>query len=254
MEDREGRIVQATDNACQLLVALRQMDGAGVTELAEELDYAQSAVHAQLNTLRKNGLVVKDENTYRLSLQFMDLAQHIVSRFGNFDIIRSEVDSLAEETGEVAQFATRERGEIVYLYKSKGENAIKTGSFMGKREDLHSTGMGKAILSTLPTDELDEIVSKQGLPRKTENTATTREELLERLDEVRERGYAIDDEENVVGLRCAAVPVMASVDENLGAVSVTGPASRITDDRFESEIVEKIEHTANIIEVNYKFS
>jgi DNA-binding IclR family transcriptional regulator len=230
------------------------MDGAGVTDLADELNYAQSAVHAQLNTLRQNGLVIKDGDTYRLSLQFLELAQHVVSRFGNFDIIRSEVDSLAEETGEVAQFAAREGGEIVYLYQSKGENAVKTGSFMGKREALHSTGMGKAILSATPTEKLEEIVSDSSLPRMTENTATTREELFERLNRARERGYAIDNEEHVLGLRCVAVPVMATEEEPLGAVNVTGPASRMTDERFESEIVDIIERSVNIIELNYKFS
>jgi len=167
MMENEGRIINATENACRILVALKQFGGAGVTELAEELDYSQSAVHAQLNTLRQNGFVVKDKKTYRLSLKFLDVAQHVVSRFGDIDIIRSEVDSLAEETGEVAQFATHEQGKIVYIHKARGDNAIKTGAFMGKREHLHSTAMGKAILSTMPEEEIGEIIDAFGLPGQT---------------------------------------------------------------------------------------
>lgn len=253
MMDCEGRIISATDNACQILTALRQLDGAGVTELADELEYSQGAVHAQLTTLRKHGLVVKDGTTYQLSLQFLEIAQHVTSRFGDIDIIRSEVNSLANETGEVAHFTTRERGKIVYIHKARGDNAVKTGSFMGKREHLHSTAMGKAILSTISDEEIDEIIDAFGLPEQTNCTATTREELQIRLEDVREQGYAIDDEENVRGLRCVAFPVMAS-DEILGAVSVTGPTSRMTDDRIESELIDAVANSANIIEVNYKFS
>jgi DNA-binding IclR family transcriptional regulator len=235
-------------------MALQELDGAGVTELSEELDYSQSAVHAQLNTLVENGFVVKEGTTYRLSLRFLDIAQHVMSRFGNFDIIRSEINSLAEKTGEVAQFTTDENGKIVYLHRAQGDNAVKTGSFMGKREYLHSTAMGKVILSMKSVEEVDSIIDQHGLPEQTENTATTRKELFERLERVQKQGYAIDDEESVKGLRCVAAPVMASEHEHLGAVSVTGPASRMTDERFESEYIETVKNSANIIEVNYRFS
>lgn len=254
MERSKGRTINATDNACRILESLRRLDGAGVTDIAEELDYSQSAVHAQLNTLRENGLVVKDGTTYKLSFRFLDMAQHVVSRFGDIDVIRSEVNSLAEETGEVAQFATHERGKIVHVHRSKGDNAVKTGSFMGKREDLHSTAMGKAILSTMSREEVDEIIETGTLTKRTDNTATTRAELFNRLETVQEDGYAIDNEEHVQGLRCVAVPVMASEDENLGSLSVTGPTSRMTDERFQSELIDLVQNSANIIEVNYKFS
>ena len=253
MTNCEGRIVNATDNACRILAALRRLEGAGITELADELEYSQSAVHAQLNTLQKNGLVVQDGTTYRLSLQFLNIAQHVTSRFGDMDVIRSEVNSLANETGEVAQFATHECGEIVYVHTARGDNAVKTGSFMGKREPLHSTAMGKVILSTMPESEVDEIIDVFGLPKQTSHTVTTREELWSRLETVREQGYAIDNEENVTGLRSVAAPVMAT-DENLGAVTVTGPTSRMTDERIKTELVDAVANSANIIEVNYKFS
>lgn len=253
MAHDEGRVIKATNNACRILESLREFDEAGVTELAEELDYSQSAVHAQLNTLKLNGLVVQNGNKYRLSFQFLDLAQHVVSQFGDFDIIRSEVDSLAKETGEVAQFVTDERGKIVHVHKAKGSNAVKTGSFMGKREPLHSTAMGKAILSTKSTEEIDGIIRNPGLAKKTDRTATTRSELLDRLEMVQERGYAIDDGENVRGIRCIAVPIMTS-EENLGSLGVTGPSSRMSDERLETELIDAVQSSANIIEVNYKFS
>jgi DNA-binding IclR family transcriptional regulator len=254
METRGGRIVKATDNACGVLLALRQLGDAGVTELANELDYSQSAVHAQLNTLIENGLVSKEENRYRLSLQFLNLARGVMSQFGDIDNIRSEVNSLAENTDEVAQFATNEGGRVVYLHKAQGDNAVKTGSFMGKREPIHSTAMGKAILSTKSKEDVKEIIGRHGLTKQTENTVTNCRELYDELDQIRESGHAIDDEENVRGLRCVAAPVIVSEGESLGAVSVTGPASRMTDDRFQSQIIDAIKSSANLIEINYKFS
>ncbi len=246
-------MINATENACRVLVALRRLGGAGVTELSEELDYSPSAVHAQLNTLRQQGFVVQEGTTYRLSLRFLDMSRHVVSRFGDVDVVRSEVDSLADETGEVAQFGTDERGELVYVLKSRGDNAVKTGSFTGKREHLHSTAMGKAILSTMSDDGVEEVIDAFGLPEQTPRTATDPAELLDTVDDVRDRGYAVDDEENVRGLRSVAVPVTAN-DDRIGAVSVTGPASRMGIDEMEGELSTLLERSANIIEVNYKFS
>jgi DNA-binding IclR family transcriptional regulator len=254
MQQSGGRTVRSTENACQILDELRTRSTAGVTELADALDYAPSAVHAQLNTLQDCGFVRKDGTEYRLSFTMLEFTQSILDQFGDFDAIRSEIDTLARNCDEVAQFGTNEGGRIVHLHKSKGDSAVETGSFLGKRERLHCTGLGKAILSTMDEAEIDELLHASDLPRKTGNTITTREELLDELEAIRSRGYAIDDEENVRGLRCVAMPIMASPDENLGAISITGPISRMTDDRIESELVDLLSKSANIIELNYKFA
>ena len=254
MAKPDGRIIMATDIACQVLIELLSCGEAGVTELADELGLAPSTVHAQLNTLKQNGFVTQNGTKYKLSFYFLDFTQKILSRFGNFDAVRSEIDRLAKESGEVAQFATNEDGRIIHVHKVRGDNAVKTGSFMGKREPLHSTGLGKAILSTMSDEEILQIVDEFGLPKKTEKTITTRKQLFEHLENVRSKGYAIDDEENVRGLRCIAIPVMASPQENLGAISITGPVSRMTDDRIQHKLVELLSNSVNLIELNYKFS
>lgn len=253
MQDEKPRTVKAVEIACRILEALQRLDGAGVTELADDLGYAKSAVHAQLATLVEHNLVVKDGTTYRLSLRYLDMAEYVKDRFGKFDVIRSEVDSLAAETGEVAQFATEEQGRMIYLHKAKGENAVETVSTIGRREFLHCTALGKAILAELEPERVDEIVSQHGLPEKTENTVTTPEELGEALEATRERGYAIDDEENIRGLRCIAAPVFTD-DDVIGALSVSGPSSRMTDKRLEEELIETISQSANVIQINYKYS
>ena len=251
---KDTRTIKSVDCACQILMLLQERDGAGVTELAKELGYAKSAIHSQLSTLLENELVVKDDNTYRLSLRYLDMAEHVKGQVGNYDVIKNEIDSLAAETGEVAQFATEEHGRLVYVYKAKGQTAVETASSVGRREYLHSTALGKAILSQLPRERVDEIIDERGLPEKTEETVTTPEALYERLATARERGYAIDDEENIRGLRCIAAPVLDSNESVFGALSISGPYSRMTDERIEEELNGTISRSANVIEINSKFS
>jgi DNA-binding IclR family transcriptional regulator len=246
--------VQSVDIACQLLRELQTRETAGITELADELDYAKSAVHTQLATLEANELVVKDGTSYRLSLRFLDMAESVKSQISKYDVIVSEVKSLAAETDEVVHFGTEEHDWLVYLCKEKGDKGVETSSSIGRREYLHLTGMGKAILSTYPRERVEEIVDRRGLPANTENTITSRSELFDELETIRERGYAVDNQENITGVRCIAVPIENEDGETLGALSVTGPSRRLTDDRLETELEEAVSKAANVIQVNYKFS
>jgi DNA-binding IclR family transcriptional regulator len=251
---KSKRKVQAVDIACDILSVLQDHDRSGITEIAEELGYAKSAIHTQLATLEDNELVVKDGTDYRLSLRFLDFAEGVKSRIDKYDVIVDEIDSLAEETGEIAQFATEEHGRLVYLHKSKGENGVETASSVGRREYLHSTSLGKSILSQFSDERVREIMDRRGMPQKTDNTVQDVEELLSELAEVRERGYALDDEENIEGLRCISAPILKDDGTVLGALSVSGPASRITDERIDAELSESISRAANVIQINYKFS
>jgi len=249
-----GNRVQSVDLACALLRELQERERAGITELADALGYAKSAIHTQLATLEANELVVKDGTSYRLSLRFLDMAESVKDQIGKYDVITSEVDSLSDKTGEVVQFATEEHGWLVYLYKAKGENAVETASSIGTREYLHSTSLGKSILSTYSEPRIEEIIEMRGLPSKTEQTITDAQALFDELEQVREQGYAFDDEENIQGLRCVSVPVYSDAGDVLGAISISGPSQRMTLNRIEEELVANASKSANVIQINYKFS
>jgi len=253
MSEPENR-VQSVDLACALLRELQERESAGITELADLLGYAKSAIHTQLATLEANELVVKDGTSYRLSLRFLDMAESVKEQIGKYGVITSEVDSLANKTGEVVQFGTEEHGWLVYLYKAKGENAVETASSIGTREYLHSTSLGKSILSTYSERRIEEIIEMRGLPSKTEQTISNKEKLFEELEQVRKQGYAFDDEENIQGLRCVSVPVYSDAGDVLGAISISGPSQRMTPDRIEDELVADTSKSANVIQINYKFS
>lgn len=153
----------------------------------------------------------------------------------------------------MAQFGIEEHGRVSYLYKAVGDQGVETASSAGTQQDLHSTSLGKAILAHLPEEEVESIIENNGLPPKTENTITDQDELMAELKETRERRYAIDDEENISGLRCIAAPVMND-DAVFAAVSVSGPSSRLSGETLTEDLPATVMRTANVIEFNTKFS
>jgi DNA-binding IclR family transcriptional regulator len=195
---------------------------------------------------------VKEDSKYRLSLQFLDIGSHVRNQFNNYDVIKEELDSLAKETNEVAQFGIEEHGKVSYLYKATGSQGVVTASSVGTTQPMHSTSLGKSILAYMPDEEVRQVLDQCGLPEQTENTITEREELSTELEEVRKQEYAKDDQENVTGLRCIGAPVIGK-DGVFGAVSVSGPSSRINDKRFEEELPIAVKSAANVIELNSKF-
>ncbi len=245
------RTVQSVQTAIDIVERLREVEEAGVTELATALGRSKGTVHSHLATLLENEYVVRSGDRYRLSLKLVDFGEYVKSRLDIYDVVSEELDDLAAETGEVAQFATEEHGRAVYLYKARGDQAVNTASSVGKREYLHCISLGKAMLAHLPEERVTEILARHGLPEQTENTITDREELTEDLRRVRERGYATDDEEKIEGIRCVAAPLMN--DGVVGAISISGPSSRMSDERFREELPHKLLRSANVIEINAKF-
>lgn len=248
------RTVDAVQTTCDVIDALQQLDGAGVSTLSRHLDLSKGTVHSHLATLLENEYVVKRPDGYHLSLRYLDLAEYVKSRFGQFDVIEDELMDLAEKTGEIAQFATEEHGRTVYLCKAQGTDAVQTASRPGMREYLHCVALGKAILAMLPRKRVEEIVDRHGLVSRTENTITSREELHSQLEKIRERGYAYDKEEKIEGLHCVAAPVTYSNGEVFGAVSVSGPSTRLEGELFHEELPTIVTRSANVIEINVKYS
>ena len=249
-EADSGRRVQAVQISCDIIQALREKDGAGVSELADHLDRSKATIHSHLTTLADNEFVVKRDGSYEISLRFVDIGEYAKSQVDIYEVTKAELERLAEETGEVAQFMVEEHGRGVYLHKARGENAIQTASYVGNRKYLHCTALGKSILSQLPEERIDQIIDRHGLPERTENTISTREELFDTLETVRRDGVAYDDEEVLQGLRCIAAPIQHPNGELYGAISISGPTSRFKGDRFHEELPEVVQGAANIIEVN----
>lgn len=243
--------VKSGKKMLDIVEALRQFDEATVSRLAEDLQISKSTAYNHLTTLRSSGYVLKEGSKYKLSFKFLELGDYTRRRNDVFDIARPEIEKLADETGEVANLMFEEGGQGVHVYRSRNEVDIRLPNKPGMRVPLHSTSLGKSILAFLPEERVRDIVDEHGLPPKTEHTITDEEELLDELKTIREQEFALDREENMVGLRCVGVPIKKR-GAVVASISVSAPTQRMHDERFREEVPELLLSKANVIELNLR--
>lgn len=244
--------IKSTKTTFALLEQLKRQNSAGVTELAGALDLPKSTVFSHLNTLHEEQYVVREEGRYKLSHRFLEYGEHVRRNSELRSTARPELESLAAETDELVNLMIEEFGQGVYVDLAEGEQAVQVDTYEGKRVGLYCTALGKAILSRLPEERVEEILDERPLEPITPNTITDRKELLEELDEVRERGVAFDDEERAEELRCVAAPIVSQGTVH-GAISVAGPLPRMNGDRYRSEIPEQLINAASVIGINLTY-
>lgn len=253
MTKRDGLRVKSAATTFDIVDTLKTLESPTVTDIATHLDVPKSTVHDHLTSLIKLDFVVKEDMGYRLGARFLEYGGHVRERMKVYRVARPVVDRLAAETGEHANLMIEEHGLGVFLYKAKGEDAVTLDTHPGMRVHLQTTAMGKAILAHYPRERVEEIIAERGLPSVTESTITSQEALFHELAEIRDQEYATDNEERVEGMRCVAAPIIDQ-QKVLGAVSVSGPKSRMYDDRVEDELPRRVQSAANVIEVNMTYS
>jgi len=257
MASDSPRRLQTVDTSVAVMRALEKLDGAGVTELADHLGVSKAAAYSHLATLRGNKLVVQEGNTYRLGLRYHALGEYVKHQSELYNAGKEPTDELAAETGEYAHLMAEEHGRGIHIYKGRGEDAVGEEYHtlnLEKPDHLHHTSTGKAVLAHLSEERVDRIVEEYGLPERTENTITTREGLREDLERVRERGFSINDEEEIKGLRAIGVPIRDDRGKVIGSISVSAPISRMRGERFRETVPERVTHAANVIELNIETS
>ena len=255
MITNDGGTIDAVNRSMAVLETIKELDGAGVTELADELGWAKSTVHTHLKTLRENEFLVARGDQYDLSLRFLNYGEYVKHRHHIYSAIEPHLEALAAETEKRVQFLTHEHGYLVYVRIAEGNHSVCTGAELGRRRPmLHASAAGKSILAHLPRGETDAILDDKKLHPFTENTITDRDELYDEFETIRERGYAINREENIKGLRAVAAPVRTPEDEVLGAVSVADAAHRMKGEWFENDLPELLLGIVNEIELNVAYA
>ncbi len=250
MSNEAKHPVGTTKKTLRLIEVLKEDECGRVTELSEKVGMGKSAVHNHLQTLKEEGYVVQNGDRYCLGLKFLEIGGHLRSQMKLYKTAKPKVKEMAEKTGELANLLVEEDGIGVYLYRSKGEQAVELDTYVGHRTHLHYTAQGKAILAYMPEERVREIIDQHGLPQATPNTITDPDELFDELQQVRDRGYATHEEERLVGLRSVAAPIKPGDDSACGSISISAPSSRLRDD----EITETVQSAANAIELNLKYS
>jgi len=247
----ERRTVKSDERLFEILAVLREHDGIRITEIADEVGLANSSVHSHLLTLEQAGYVRKTQDGYHLGLKFLEYGTEAQRQQELYTFGREVIDELAVGTKEKTWGVIEENGQAVYVYGAQGDRSIKTYTSIGHRTHLHHLAAGKAILAELPSQRVDEIVESQGLPRYTKHTITDRSALEAELEEVRERGVAFNLEESVEGLHAVGAPVQGENGIH-GAISISGPAHRLSEELLRTELKQKILGAANELEINIR--
>lgn len=205
-------------------------------ELAATLDLSASTVLRFLMTLIDCGYVSKDPDTlkYSLTMKFCQIGHLISSRMNITKVVRPYLVELSKTCEEAACLAVEQHLKAVYIDAVEGPNSIlRTLQRIGVSAPLHSTGVGKSLLLNFSDSAIDRLFEDGNLLALTENTITSKVCLVEELDRVRTRGYALDNEECEKGVRCVAAPLKDYTGNIVAAVSISGPVSRLVPERLE---------------------
>jgi IclR family transcriptional regulator, KDG regulon repressor len=201
----------------------------GVRELGTALSLSPSTTFRLLDTLARLGFARQNQASgkYAIGVQAIQLGIAALSSFSLTTVAPSYLQSLARETGESVFLAVLDDGAMVYLLKHEGWHTVRTTATLGSRRPAYCTGLGKAVLATMPLAEAEAVLAHQPMQQLTPATITSMPELWRDLAEARLRGYAIDREENEVGLMCVAAPVHDYTGQVLGAISLSCPKERM---------------------------
>lgn len=209
--------------------------GMSNAELLDTAGLPRTTLYRILATLVQRGLVRRDQvrRVYRLGFRYLELVRNAYLMPDLVAAASAELRSLRDLTGETSYLAVLDGGAVLSLERCDGAHSQRSAAALGQSKPLHCTGQGKAILSRLPKDECEALVRSITLDPLTPHTITDRRRLQIELGITTARGYAIDDEEIVLGVRCVAAPVVDSAGRVRGALSVAGPAYRLSLSRLE---------------------
>jgi IclR family acetate operon transcriptional repressor len=223
--------VQALDRAFELLEAMADAGGiATLSQLAAATGLPMPTVHRIVQSLAVGGYVRKDvSHRYALGPRLIRLGE--VAGLALGARATPSLRRLAQQIGETANLAMLEGDSVVYVAQAPSPHAMRMFTEVGRHVLPHCTGVGKALLAELPVGQVVELVGRTGLPARTEHTITEVPALLAELERVRELGYAVDDGEQEVGVRCVAVSLTRA--PALLALSVSGPSGRLTLERVK---------------------
>jgi IclR family transcriptional regulator, KDG regulon repressor len=247
---KPNNLVQTIGRASSILDILAQSpQGISIRELSDKIGLPKGTTHRLLSSLSYFGYVRQDPKTrnYLLGLKLVELGHLLLSQLDLRKEAEPFLKDLAERTRETVHLVFLDRNEIVYIDKvetDQNPSGLKMASRVGLRNPAHSSAVGKVLLAHFSEEELKNFIKEKGLLKRTENTIVDPTQLREHLKSVRTQGYAIDDEENEKGIRCVAAPIYNEVGKPVAAMSISGPAFRITKKLIQESLKKEVMETA----------
>lgn len=219
----------------------------GITKLA---GLPKTTVHRMLSCLESWGYVESDQNrAYKLGVKLLQLGAQVQKGLDIRNVARPFIKELNSITKETVFLGIMHKGRSLYVDKIDGHYSVRLVSEVGSLNYMHSTALGKCLMSSLAEDNVDSILTGHGMPALTGMTITDKETLINQLKTIRENGYAVDDMENEEGVRCVAAPVKDYEGKFVAAISISGPASRVTMEVIENDLKGVLLKTAEEVSI-----
>jgi DNA-binding IclR family transcriptional regulator len=249
-ESKPNNLVQTIERISVILDILGQNpQGISIRDLSSKVSLPKGTTHRLLSSLSYLGYVRQDPKTrnYLLGFKLVELGNILL---GQLDLRKEAapfLNDLAERTKETVHMVILDRNEVVYIDKVEVDHnprGLRMASRIGLRNPAHSSAVGKVLISHLLDEELNKFFKGRGLSKRTENTITDTSQLKEHLKMVRNQGYAIDDEENEKGVRCVGAPIYNEAGNAVAAISISGPAFRVTKKLVQESLTKEVMETA----------
>lgn len=234
----------------QILDILGQTpQGISLRDLSAKVNLPKGTTHRLLSSLMYLGYVRQDDSTrhYLLGFKLVELGNILLNQLDLRKEAEPYLKELAERTRETIHMVILDHSEVVYIEKVEGDHnpsGLKMASRVGLRNPAHSSAVGKVLLAHLSETELNQILKEKPLEKRTENTITDVTQLKEHLKWVRNQGFAIDNEENEKGVRCIGAPIFDRTGRPVAAISISGPAFRITKKLAQEVLKKEVMETA----------
>lgn len=235
--------VQSLERAFNLLDTLSEYpEGIQITRLSEKVGLSKSTVHRLLATLINMNYVRKDPDSekYKLGYRIIYLSRNIINSIDVIPVAKPFLEALSEDVNETIHLCIEDMGEVMYIDKIESNQTIRMFSRVGSRAPMYCTGVGKVLLSGMNREDYLNVIEKTEFTSRTPHTITSKEQLNEVIELIRERGYGLDDIENEEGIRCIAAPIIDSRGKIIASFSISGPTTRMTMERVNNELAAKV--------------
>ncbi|MBN1314989.1 MAG: IclR family transcriptional regulator [Anaerolineales bacterium] len=248
MKDRY--FIESVRRGLQVLEAFnKETPSLTLTEIADSVGLDKSTVFRFAYTLEKLGYLRRDPETRRYypGLKILRLGFTVLDNLGFSKIAKPFLRSLSLQCGETTNMVVREGNEIVYIARNRTQQIVNVNLQVGSRLPVYCTSMGKVVLVDMTRDDLIELLGEGPYSSLTPNTIVYPDDLMAELDKVRERGYAINDEELAIGLRSVAAPIRGVNGEIVAAINISVPCVRVTKAAMESDLAPMVMDAARQI-------
>ena len=231
VSDTDTATVRALDRGLQLLRLLSRERRITLSNLAMQVGMPPSSAHRLLTTLQSHRFADFDEDTqeWMIGVEAFRAGSGFLNRIDLVEASRDIMQRLMRETGETANLAITDDGDMVFVSQVETHNPIRAFFRHGARSPMHACGAGKALLAQLSHEDIERLLQRKGMPEFTPKTLTKPHLLFAELETTRTRGWAFDDEEHYAGMRCVAAPVINAHGDAVAGISVSGPTVRFTE-------------------------